>query len=232
MANSIASQFEFQKVWEVYGKDSRHRKWKIFSTAWQRDANRIDWRKQKRNFFRPQKENGKRIEMKSSTWFNRTERFSFTRSVCYSLWLFGILHSLVVDGGGSGWRCTFDEKYSGLPTRFEWLLIESSDWIPNGAIREWRQLEQRIDDVIGGQAEKIGIFLFCWSSLRMLQCRFVFAFSLRLFAKGVLLVLVVEQLRLEWRLLSGHHLHEFIEINSSWTVSIDFIDHAIQIVIR
>lgn len=49
----------------------------------------------------------------------------------------------------------------------------------------------------------------------MLQCRFVFAFSLRLFAKGVLLVLVVEQLRLEWHLLSGHHLHEFIEINSS-----------------
>lgn len=34
------------------------------------------------------------------------------------------------------------------------------------------------------------------------------------------------------RLLSGHHLHELIKINSSRTVGIDFIDHAIQIVIR
>jgi len=33
-------------------------------------------------------------------------------------------------------------------------------------------------------------------------------------------------------LFSRHHLHEFVEVNSSWTIGIDFIDHAIQISVR
>lgn len=30
-------------------------------------------------------------------------------------------------------------------------------------------------------------------------------------------------------LISSHHLHEFIEINSSWAVSINFLNDAVQI---
>lgn len=108
--------------------------------------------------------------MKSSTWFNRMEGFHSLEACAVHSAFFCRWNSTLPSGGGG--TQFMKNTYSGLPTRFAWLLIESSDWIPSSFT--WVTPAGAHWWCNSGQAEKFSRMFLLWSSLRLLQSRCFF----------------------------------------------------------